>query len=560
MSCVAKVYTGVLNKRVVHFLSEKNIIAEEQNGFRSKRSSEEHVFTLSEVIKSRLIEKKDTFVSFIDMCKAFDWVDRNLLFYKLLKYNISGKIYNAIKALYSNTVSCIKLNGKLSGWFETKSGVRQGDTLSPTLFCLFINDLITEINKLQLGIRIGNTNISILAYADDIALVAENEINLQKMFDFVNEWCKKWKLSINSSKTQIVHFRRARRKVTETEFFIGNNRIDVVNSYKYLGVLLDEHLTFSSCEKILAEAAGRAFGGIISKLKQIKYTGYKTYEKLYKTCVSPIMNYNAGVWGFCNDKYGNALQLRVLRYFLGVHCKAPIPAIQGEFGWMTVKLERYIKICKLWNHITSLENHRLPKIILQYTLQKGHKGLWVGELKDKILPIAGITELKHDTPFCIHNLKVKFHDFLEDSWKKSLISKPKLRTYRKIKFDYKLENYVKSVSNKFQRSLIAQLRMGILPLAIETGRYTNVPVNQRMCFWCKDKIEDELHFVCQCKLYSQQRSKMYDSIKNTLINFDVLTEEDKFIKIVTSCSKFFYLYLDEAWKLRKMNVFETPTV
>ena len=68
---------------------------------------------------------------------------------------------------------------------------------------MFINDLIIEINKLQLGIKISNTNIAILLYADDIALVAENQSNMQKMFDFGDEWCKKWKLSINSSKTQI---------------------------------------------------------------------------------------------------------------------------------------------------------------------------------------------------------------------------------------------------------------------------------------------------------------------------------------------------------------------
>ena len=103
----------------------------------------------------------------------------------MLKYNITGKIYNATKALYSNTVSCVKLNGKLFNWLETGSGVRQGYTLSPNLFSLFIDALIIEINKLQLGIKIVNTNI-----VDDIALVAENESNLQKIFDFVDEWCK----------------------------------------------------------------------------------------------------------------------------------------------------------------------------------------------------------------------------------------------------------------------------------------------------------------------------------------------------------------------------------
>ena len=83
------------------------------------------------------------------MKKAFDWVDRDLLFYKLLKNNIQGKIYKCISALYSNTLSCVKINGITTPWFQTLSGVKQGDNLSPTLFSLFINDLVKEIKDLE---------------------------------------------------------------------------------------------------------------------------------------------------------------------------------------------------------------------------------------------------------------------------------------------------------------------------------------------------------------------------------------------------------------------------
>ena len=80
------------------------------------------------------------------MAKAFDSVNRDLLFHKLLSYIIDGKMYFAIKALYRNTLNCIKLNGHLSKWFTSLFGVRQGDTLSPTLFNIFINDLMDEMN------------------------------------------------------------------------------------------------------------------------------------------------------------------------------------------------------------------------------------------------------------------------------------------------------------------------------------------------------------------------------------------------------------------------------
>ena len=120
------------------------------------------------MIRNRLNQKKDTFACFIDMQKAFDWVDRDLLFYKLLCMNIDGNVYDCIKSLYRNPVANVKLNSLNTDWFDITSGVRQGDSLSPTLFGLFINDLVQDLNNMNLGIPIGNDSISILLFADDI--------------------------------------------------------------------------------------------------------------------------------------------------------------------------------------------------------------------------------------------------------------------------------------------------------------------------------------------------------------------------------------------------------
>ncbi len=68
------------------------------------------------------------------MQKAFDLVDQDLLLFKLLEYNIDGKIYNCIKAMYNHPLSCVKLNPNVTDWFATESGVCQGNFLSPTLF------------------------------------------------------------------------------------------------------------------------------------------------------------------------------------------------------------------------------------------------------------------------------------------------------------------------------------------------------------------------------------------------------------------------------------------
>ncbi len=181
LSCVGKGFSGIINVTVVNYFEENGIYEDEENGIRKHRSCEDHIFVLAFIIKNGMSEYREKFCAFIDMQNAFDWIDHDLLFYKLLKYNINGNIYICIKALYNSAITCVKVNKYVTDWFTIGSGVRQGDSLSPTLFGLFINDLIKDVNDLKLGVRIRGELISILAFADDIVIMANTEEETQKM-------------------------------------------------------------------------------------------------------------------------------------------------------------------------------------------------------------------------------------------------------------------------------------------------------------------------------------------------------------------------------------------
>ncbi len=151
-------------------MEENGLYAEEQKG----RSCSEHLFVLTTIIKNRKLQGKSTFTAFLD-------IDRELLLFKLLNLGIKDHIYENIKAIYKQTICCINVNNMLTDWFQTYSSVIQGDTLSPTLFNIIINDLVDDVNYLNLGVTIDGHRISILLYADDILLLGE--VKLKNIYE-----------------------------------------------------------------------------------------------------------------------------------------------------------------------------------------------------------------------------------------------------------------------------------------------------------------------------------------------------------------------------------------
>ncbi len=146
----------------------------------------EYIFSVTSIIRNRKLQGKPTYTAFLDAVKAFDRVDRDLLLFKLLNIGIKGHAYENIKSIYKEATCAVNVNNMLTDWFKTESGVKQGDTLSPTLFNIF--------NSFNLGIDIGGFRISILLYADDVVLLGESEQDLQKMLDCVYSWSKKIKI------------------------------------------------------------------------------------------------------------------------------------------------------------------------------------------------------------------------------------------------------------------------------------------------------------------------------------------------------------------------------
>ena len=148
----------------------EKIIAEEQKGFRAGRSTTEQIFNLRILCKKYLQHQQDLYHVFIDFKKAFDRVWHAALWATMKKYNISTNLMQVIKNLYSKATSVVFFNGSIGDWFRTTVEVRQGCLLSPTLFNIFLERIMTDAFEDHEGtVSIGGRTITSLRFADNIA-------------------------------------------------------------------------------------------------------------------------------------------------------------------------------------------------------------------------------------------------------------------------------------------------------------------------------------------------------------------------------------------------------
>ena len=336
-------------------------LCEEQNGFRIGRSTGDHLSSLSLTVETRLKRKLDSFAIFIDFSKAYDRINRDLLWHKLNVLGVDGKMLKSLKSLYEHVQCTVRINGCHSEWFEVQTGLKQGCILSPLLFNSFVNDLIHAIRALNCGVPFGDDDsLSILLYADDIVLLSEDVQQMQVMLNCLDTWCKNWGLDINYDKSKAIHFRtaqvseilftilfaddttvtiqgdnesvlintlnieleklniwlqankltinvskshymifhRRRRKIDINNPSLNNTVLQRVNYTKFLGVIIDDGLKWTNHIAYVKNKIAKGFGII---LRARKFFNRKTLLNLYHAFIFPYLIYCVEIWGNARD-------------------------------------------------------------------------------------------------------------------------------------------------------------------------------------------------------------------------------------------------------------------
>ena len=174
----------------------EEIIAEEQAVFRAGRSATEQIFNLRILCEKYLQHQQNLY--HVDLKKkAFDRVWDAALWATMRKYNINANLVRAIEHLYDNAISAVHMNGSTGEWFRITVGVRQGCLLSPTLFKIFLERIMSDALEVHVGkVSIGRRTITYLRFADDIDAVAEEEQELEALVESLDKICTRYKMEI----------------------------------------------------------------------------------------------------------------------------------------------------------------------------------------------------------------------------------------------------------------------------------------------------------------------------------------------------------------------------
>jgi hypothetical protein len=540
ISCLYKLLTAILNKRLGIFCKEKGILSIRQLGFVSgNRTSDAHL-VLHNLINDYCHDKgRKLYSCFVDFSKAFDCIPRDVLFEKLRAKGITGKVFNLIKNIYMNEKCQVKIGQTLSSVFDANQGVRQGCILSPILFNIFISDLPEILDKAENEpAMIGNnTKISSILWADDLVMISESKDGLTKMLNDLLKFSAEHGLKINADKTKCMIFNKTGRHF-RCSIKCKDMTIETVREYKYLGFLVTPSGEVNSGILDLKSRALYAFVQMKKKLGDNFRNNVNTAIYLFDALVKPILLYCSDFWGILKinkkdpcellpkQNLIDSVHMKFLKQLLGVQTQTHNVGVLLESGRIPLMAYALKNSMKNWNRI-AVEKNCNPLIQLSYENISANNLEWYRNVK-LFLNNLGLSFILNGN---ISNPEVTVHKrvteiFFQKAFTEISSESSKLRTYSLVKKEIRREPYLSNVVNVKDRISMTKFRLSNHELMIEKGRHLGLEISERKCPFCHS-IEDETHFLIVCTNYVPLRNEFLKSVQEKLKEVKIEKLDDK---------------------------------
>ena len=386
-SITCKLLEHIVHSNIMDHFDRFNVLDDSQHGFRKKRSCETQLINTVKDFSECLNSHGQIDAILLDFSKAFDKVDHEGLILKLENLGIRGSLLNWIRSFLIGREQRVLVDGKESDSKPVLSGVPQGTVLGPLFFLIYINDISKELSP-------GTT---VRLFADDSLLFrtinnTEDTKILQKDLNTLQNWEKKWKMEFHPDKCQLLRITNKTKNYISADYFIHDKKLDLTNSAKYLGVLIDNKLNWKQqCNNVCKKS-----NKLLAFLRRnIHSCPINIKSHCFKSLVRPVLDYGSVVWDPHHqvDKENlEKVHKRAARFATGnyVFEKGNTKCNMNKLGWVPLE-ERRAK-----TKVTTFfkANNRLIDIPLDH-LNLNNRKSRKGSSQNYMVPVSNVDSHLH---------------------------------------------------------------------------------------------------------------------------------------------------------------------
>lgn len=347
-----KLLECTVHDQLLEYINTNDVLIATQSGFRSNHSCETSLNLVLATWKEDIDNGNSIIAVFLDFKRAFETIDRYILLHKLANIGIGPNAIKWFKDYLTDRMQATEFNGKTSKSIVNPYGVPQGSVLGPLLFILYINDIHKSIKHCKLNL-----------FADDTLLtIASKNIEdatqkLNQDLCSLSKWLEQNKLKLNVSKTKYMFIGKKTVNRTTPVIHINSEYIEIVNSFKYLGIIIDNKLNFHEHIQHIIKQIAKKIGVLYRASKQLTKHAIQT---IYNTIIKPHFQYCSTILFLCTNTDIRKLQVqqnKVMRLILKCPYDTHIKNMLIELKWLSVRQIIYYNV---FLFIYKMQNNMLP--------------------------------------------------------------------------------------------------------------------------------------------------------------------------------------------------------
>ena len=386
----------------------EDLLPESQCGFRPGRSTIDMIFSLRQLQEKSVEQRQPLYIAFVDFRKAFDMVDRDMLWGVLRKYGCPEHFLCMIQQFHIGMTATVLTGGNETASFGVHNGVRQGCVLAPLLFSVFLTavlavsrlDEVQGVNlvsrsdgklfnlaRLKARTKVRQVCVRELLYADDAALTANSLVELQIMLNRFTSAASQFGLIVNTDKTEVLYQPPPTTPYVAPIVTVNDVQLKAVQNFVYLGSAVTGNNSSDAEITRRIQAASVAYGRLKSRVWNNNSLRTSTKMAVYRAVVITVLIYSLETCALYRKQLRKltSVQLWHLRQVLGVAWQDYVPNVEVLKMADMPSVEALLSAANIrWTgHVSRMNDSRLPKSIMYGELSLGSRSVGGQKLRFK---------------------------------------------------------------------------------------------------------------------------------------------------------------------------------